>query len=97
MRPGENIFALPSTKIAEFEAKNRRKSRIFAVCCFCFYPELTSSLKTALNKAISVGGSNNAGVWGRPSRRRPIWWVRSRHCGDFIFYSRFLGTKNTHF
>jgi len=39
----KNIIASPSTKIAEFKVKNRRKSakeaksRTFTLCCFCYF------------------------------------------------------------
>jgi len=71
---GKEIFLRPlSTKTTEFEVKNRRKSAEAAKFVI-FFEDNKKHLVLEMNfdKAVIVGGSNNAGVRGlAPSRRRP--------------------------
>jgi len=83
--PGQKIFLRPHQQRLPFISQRNK----------------ISLLKTTLDKAISIGGSNNAGDWGgAPSHRRPMGGsVRGqslRRCGDFrpfCFHKyAFLGT-----
>jgi len=47
------------------KARKKQKQNIYVICYFCaYFPNKISSLEVGLDKAITVDGSNNAGVWG---------------------------------
>jgi len=70
---GKNYFWAPTNRIAEFEVKIGAKSgekQKQNICCnhfssFSIAIKRVYHLKMHLDKAVTAGGSNNAGVWGR--------------------------------
>jgi len=101
---GKNIFALPPTKTAEFEVKNRHEgaekniTKTFRVhvISVIFQNKVRSILETHSTKTTAVSESNNAEVLGRSPQPPNAGSGQSSlrcACGDF---TAFL-FKNTHF
>jgi len=70
---GQKYFCAPTNKTAEFESKNMSKSAeeamaehlLLGLLFFSSSNNIAFSVRNAFNKAVTVDGSNNAGVWGR--------------------------------